>query len=81
MAFFATGIFFDIEKVVLIEHRSYVYLNPMAGLLKNYRQVLLYGQWPSWNYLFLVLLFGIILVIASIAIIKRADHIYPRITL
>ena len=43
---FLSGVFFNIAdfspsvKVIL-------YLNPMALLIKNYREVLLYGHWPS----------------------------------
>lgn len=79
LMFFGTGVFFDIDTAVLPEHRSMVYLNPMAGLLKNYRAVLIYEQWPDWWYLFKVLVAGSIILWFSLRVVRRFDHIYPRV--
>ena len=79
LMFFASGIFYDIETVVLPEHQQFVYLNPMAGLLKNYRTILIYGQWPDWQYLGFVALFSIVFFFVSLRIITHFDHIYPKI--
>jgi len=80
LMFFASGIFYDIESVVNSEHRPYVYLNPMAGLIKNYRDILIYGKWPDWQYLGFVALFAVIFFYLSIKIITKFDHIYPKIS-
>ncbi|NJB67556.1 lipopolysaccharide transport system permease protein [Desulfobaculum xiamenense] len=79
LLFFATGVFYDIEKFVLPQHRPILYLNPMAGLIKNYRTVLLDGAWPDWEYLGCVLLASIVLIAVATAMIRRLDHVYPRI--
>lgn len=79
LLFFASGIFFDIESVVLAEHRPYVYLNPMAGLLRNYREILIFGHWPDWQYLGLVALCSTVFFFISLKIITHFDHIYPKI--
>jgi lipopolysaccharide transport system permease protein len=81
LGFFGTGIFYDIDKVFIEKHRSLVYLNPMAGLIKNYRQVLLHDQWPDWTYVLWVLLFAVCLAAAAIAMIRRFDQDYPRFVL
>jgi lipopolysaccharide transport system permease protein len=80
MMFFATGVFFDIDKVVGGAYRVYAYLNPMAGMLKSYRTVLLHGNWPDWIYLMWVALFGLILSIIAVMIIRRLDHTYPKLS-
>lgn len=79
LAFFGSGIFYSIEQVVLEKHRSIVYLNPMAGLIKNYREVLIYSHWPDWNYLLFVGVFGVSLLIVAVYIMYRFNHVYPRI--
>lgn len=79
LMFFATGIFFDIDKFILPKHQTLLYMNPMAGLIKNYRAVLLHGTWPDWTYIGAVCLFSLLLLAASTALIRRFDHLYPRV--
>jgi len=79
LMFFASGIFYDIDAVIAPEHRAFVYLNPMAGLIKNYRNVLIYGQWPDWSYLGLVFLFSVAFFLLSIMIVTYLDYSYPKI--
>jgi lipopolysaccharide transport system permease protein len=45
---FASGIFYDYQRIILPEHRDLFLLNPLALLLKNYRQVLMDLQPPDW---------------------------------
>jgi lipopolysaccharide transport system permease protein len=79
LLFFASGIFFKIEDVVLTKHQFILYLNPMAGMLKNYREILIYGHWPDWFYLGKVALLGAGLCLVSFLLIHKMDKIYPRI--
>jgi lipopolysaccharide transport system permease protein len=79
LMFFGSGVFYDIQSIVLPEHRSILYLNPMAGLIKTYRDVLIYGLWPDWGYLLKVFAAGSILLWLSLALVRRFDHLYPRI--
>jgi lipopolysaccharide transport system permease protein len=76
---FASGVFFQIDDLILQHHRSIMYLNPVAGLLKNYRLVLMYAQWPDWGYLLKVLLVSVILLSLGLCVLKRLDRLYPRI--
>ncbi|HAA04164.1 MAG TPA: hypothetical protein DCZ69_06725 [Syntrophobacteraceae bacterium] len=75
---FASGIFFS-EEVILPQHRWIMYLNPMAGLIKNYRQVLMYASWPDWNYLLKLFLASSALLVLALYLLNRFDQIYPRI--
>lgn len=79
LAFFGSGIFFSIEDVVLPEHRFIIYLNPMAGLIKSYREILIYANWPDWTYLLWVTVGGVLLLTLSASLIFKFDHTYPRI--
>ncbi|MFH1216830.1 MAG: ABC transporter permease [Pseudomonadota bacterium] len=79
LMFFGSGIFYNIEQVILPQHRYIMYLNPMAGLVKNYRAILINNQWPDWSYLLYVLLAGLLLLSFSLWLTMRLDHVYPRI--
>jgi len=76
---FASGIFFDIDDVVQPKYQFIMYLNPMAGLIKNYRKVLMQAQWPDWEYLVRVSLVGLTMLFLAFFLLKRLDRLYPRI--
>lgn len=77
--FFVSGIFFDVTLFVLPEHQSYMFLNPMAGLLQEYRTIILEGQWPDWAYLGNVVLGTLVLLGLALYLIRRYDRLYPRL--
>lgn len=77
--FFISGIFFNVDLFILPEHRSYMYLNPMAGIIREYRHVIIDGQWPNWLYLGNVFLSTMILAAFTLWFIFRNDRHYPRI--
>ena len=79
MLFYATGIFYNIDAVVLEKHRVYIYLNPMAGLIKNYRTVLIDGAWPDWSYMGNVTLAALGLCLVAYLFLHRFDYVYPRV--
>lgn len=79
LMFFASGIFFSIENVVGEQHQAIAYLNPMAGLIKNYRNILIYGQPIDWTYIVIVALFSVVFFIISLCIISYFNYIYPRV--
>jgi lipopolysaccharide transport system permease protein len=56
-----------------------MYLNPMAGLIRGYREALIWNQWPDWQYLFWVLAASLFLLWSGILFIRRIDRVYPRI--
>lgn len=77
--FFISGIFFDVELFVLPEHRELMFINPMAGIIREYRVILINGQWPDWAYLGNVLLGTMILLCFALWLIRHFDRMYPRI--
>lgn len=81
LMFFASGIFYDIDRTLLPVHRTFCYLNPMAGLIRNYRIILLQGLWPDWSYILTVFLSILILLVFSLLLVRRFDHIYPKIVI
>jgi lipopolysaccharide transport system permease protein len=80
LMFFGSGVFFNIESVVLPEHRGILYLNPMAGLITSYREILIGGNWPDWGYLLKVFASGVLILILAIGLVRRFDHVYPRVS-
>jgi lipopolysaccharide transport system permease protein len=81
LMFFGSGIFYDIDKTVLPVHRGLVYLNPIAGLLRNYRLILIQGVWPDWSYLAAAFLASIVVLALSLALVRHFGHIYPKIVI
>lgn len=77
LLFFGSGIFYRIEDVVLPQHRFIMYLNPVAGLVKNYREILLNGAWPDWMYLAKVALFSLVLCAVAFRLVRKLDRTYP----
>ena len=77
--FFVSGIFFSLEAVVLPKHLALMYANPMAGIIREYRRIFLEGQWPDWMYLAYVVLVSGVILVCGLALIRRCDHLYPRL--
>jgi lipopolysaccharide transport system permease protein len=80
LLFFASGIFFNIDMIP-VEHRKLFYINPLANLIKNYRDILLYNQWPDWQSLCYMTIFSLFAICIMILIFRKLDHIYPRIVI
>jgi lipopolysaccharide transport system permease protein len=81
LMFFVSGVFFDIDSTVLPVHRGIVYLNPMAGLIRNYRQILMQGVWPDWPYLLGAFLSAALVLLLSMLLVRHFGHIYPKIVI
>lgn len=78
LLFFISGVFFNINEV----HeplKSYLLLNPMAGLINEYRNIMIRGIWPDTGYLSIVLVFSIALGTLALALLKRMDHKYGKV--
>jgi lipopolysaccharide transport system permease protein len=68
MLMLMSGIFFDYKTVVLEKHQDLFLLNPMARLLKNYRQVLIDNAQPDWLAVSLLAVASVVLIIAMLSI-------------
>lgn len=78
LLFFISGVFFDINEV----HeplKSYILINPMAGLIDEYRNIMIRGVWPDTGRLAIILLFSIALGTLALALLKRMDHKYGKV--
>lgn len=78
MLFFLSGVFFninDVEEPI----KSYLLLNPMAGLIDEYRNVMIRGIWPDSKRLVLIFMVSIVAALAGAALLKRLDHQYGKI--
>ncbi len=78
---FGSGIFYSYEAVLLPEHRAIFLMNPMANLIKNYRDVLMYGQFPDWSALLAIAMFSIVLTVVMLLIFRRYDSSYARLVI
>lgn len=78
-AFFLSGIFYRAD-VIPPQYRTYYYLNPMANLIEDYRNVLMYQRWPDWQALALIVLLALFGAAAAALLIRRYEYVYPRIT-
>lgn len=76
--FFISGVFFNINEV----HeplRSYLLLNPMAGLIDEYRNVMIRGIWPDGGRLGIILFASVALGVVALALLKQLDHKYGKV--
>lgn len=77
--FLASGIFYDIEQMVLPQHRLWLYLNPNAVCIKALRDITLKGASPDWGLLGLAALISLSLLVAGLAVVSRSRKVYPRL--
>jgi len=75
---FLSGVFFDISSVSS-EMKGYLYLNPMLGIIENYRSVLLEGVWPDWFLLGKVLVASLAGIALGWHLLQRFDRIYAKV--
>ncbi len=77
MLFFLSGVFFNVNDVSE-PLRSYMLLNPMAGLIDGYRNVLIRGLWPDMAQIVYILFFSAVSGTLGIVILKRMDRRYGK---
>lgn len=80
LMFFCSGVFYS-PDIIPPEYKKIFLLNPMASLLHNYRQVLIYKQWPDWWSLSIIVMCSLFVIFVMWRIIKRLDYTYPRVIL
>lgn len=76
--FFISGVFFNINEVQE-PLRSYLLLNPMAGLIDEYRKIMLRGIWPDADRLIIIALIAVALGILALKLLKLLDHKYGKV--
>lgn len=76
-----SGIFYSYEDVLLKEHQEIFLMNPMANLIKNYRQVLMDGEAPDLLALGIIALVSIAVIALMMIVFRRLDTTYARLAL
>ncbi|MDM8547028.1 ABC transporter permease [Candidatus Venteria ishoeyi] len=79
--FFLTGIFFNAADIVPEEFKFYFYLNPMANLIEDYRNILMYDRLPDFSSLAVIAACSLFTIWLAVRIIKRYEYVYPRISI
>ena len=79
MLMFGSGIFYDYEAVILPQHREMFLMNPMALLLKNYRQVMMDLQPPDWLPLLGIALASVVVILIMYRVFQMADNAFARL--
>ena len=60
---------------------TWFFLNPMAVLLQDYRDVLINNQLPDLQQNLYVLIISLVLISVSAFLYKKLDHVLPRVVL
>jgi lipopolysaccharide transport system permease protein len=78
LLFFLSGVMFDIGKAP-DRLKPFLYLNPMSGLIENYRCVLIDQQMPGWRYLATLLVLAAMGIAVAKHLMDRFDRVYPKV--
>jgi len=76
--FFTSGVFFNINEVQE-PLKSYLLLNPMAGLIDEYRNIMIRGIWPDYIRLAIITGSSIVSGVLALVLLKRMDHKYGKV--
>jgi lipopolysaccharide transport system permease protein len=79
LTMFLSGVFYS-QAMIPADYVPYFRYNPMAGLIMEYRKVMLYGQFPDFVYLFKVAVVSVAILAFGLWMLKKLDRIYPRLT-
>lgn len=77
--FFVTGIFFPITMIPQ-PLQSYLYLNPMAKVISNAREVLINNNPPNHMDLLYVALIGIVFILIGLQLFKYFQNSYAKLS-
>lgn len=80
MMMFCSGVFYSTD-IIPPQYRQLFFMNPMANLIGNYRNIFLYGLWPDWPALLLIFSLSLVFILIMFLMIKKLDYIYPRVVL
>jgi lipopolysaccharide transport system permease protein len=78
MTMFLSGIFYHVS-LIPEQYVEYFRYNPMAGLIMEYRKVILNSQLPDFVYLGKVALYSSIILAFGLWLLWKFDRKYPRL--
>ena len=77
LMFFMSGIFYDVKQMP--EEFMWLFdINPMVHIILANRAVMLHGQTPEWLPLMLVLIFGLLLVVLGLKLMRSLNVVYAK---
>lgn len=74
-----SGIFYSYKEVLQPQHQQLFLLNPIADLIKNYRQVLMDNSLPDWYSLGAISLGSLAVIVFMVMYFRKADSVYARL--
>lgn len=77
---FCSGIFFSYKNIPN-NMQAYFFINPMAVILRNYREVLVYNVAPNFALLAYVYMLGLILIVLALYFYKKLEYRLSRVVL
>ena len=66
-------------SIVPAELRPWYILNPMAGLIESYRDVVVHGRAPQWDALGASIVISLMLFIGAYTFFKRAERAFADV--
>ena len=78
LMFFVSGVLFSLDRIGPPYGKYLYYGNPMAGLITNYRKILLDGELPDFPYLAGCLIASVLLCLIAGFTLHKLDKYYPR---
>ncbi|MDH3939937.1 MAG: ABC transporter permease [Xanthomonadales bacterium] len=78
LSLFLSGVFYS-QEMIPAGYVHYFRYNPLAGLIMEYRKVMLYGQMPDFVYLIKIVLISSLILAFGLWLLAKLDRIYPRL--
>jgi lipopolysaccharide transport system permease protein len=76
---FSSGVFFRYQDVIPDKFHDLYFLNPIAALLMNYRNVIIYSSPPDWSSLMLMAASSLVVIAVLLVFYRRNETRYARI--
>lgn len=74
-----SGVFYSYKEVLLPQHQELFLMNPIANLIKNYRQVLMENTLPDWSALTGICLASAVVIVLMMLYYRKAGTSYARL--
>ena len=76
---FGSGIFYSYKDVISPEHQQLFLMNPVASLIKNYRQILMENMQPDWTALAIISAVSAVFIVLMILYYRKMGTAYARL--
>ncbi len=76
---FLTPVMYSIQKIPERFVNLYLWLNPMAGIIESYRQVLIYRAFPPMECYLRPLILSVVLFIVAFKVFKRMEGVFADV--